>query len=108
MDDDIFETLDAYRDGKCQLSNKKLKDCYHKAVNGIRQLIIDTKKKLGNTDDKGCAEVEENAMDQEEYIRSRILLYEERLYVLSADGEFGKKINFDLGGDTIEVKNFEE
>ena len=99
MDDDVFVTLDAYRIGKCELSNKKLKDCYHKAINEIRQLIIDTKKKL--------AELEEDAVDQE-CIRSRILLYEERLYDLSADGELGQKIISDLGENMIEVKNYEE
>ena len=44
MDGDVFEILDAYRDGKGQLSNRKLKDCYRKAVNEVRQLILDSKK----------------------------------------------------------------
>ena len=73
MDGDVFETLDAYRDGKGQLSNRKLKDCYRKAVNEVRQLILDSKKKLGNTEEKVWAEIEENAVD-EECIRSRIVL----------------------------------
>ena len=99
MDDDVFLTLDAYRIGKCELSNTKLKDCYRSALDEIRRLIIDTKKKL--------AELEEDAIDQE-CIRSRILLYEERLCDLSADGELGQKIISDLGENMIEVKNYEE
>ena len=99
MEGDVFTMLDAYRIDKCQLSNTKLKDCYRNALNEIRRLIIDTKKKL--------AELEEDAIDQE-CIRSRILLYEERLYDLSADGELGQKIISDLGENTTEVKNFEE